>query len=249
MPKPRFSEEITLETSRRLLDHAAANEEDLERKAGFTRARRSEIEVLYEETDALRDATSGEIKLEDLTNKKDHKLGQCVDYCVDVRKRLKLAYGTGSPEHRSFPSKEFEEARKSETRMLSVMEIVLDLVQKHKKQLMERGMTKQEIARGPELRQELREANAVQERQKDLNKAENAHRQRNLILLYEATQEISDSGSLAFKDDPEKRRLFENPWPSTSSSPEEPEEPEEPEDIADPDDENEDETEDRDRKD
>lgn len=244
MPKPRFSEEVTLETSRRLLDHAADHEEDLEREAGFTRARRCEIEKLYEETDALRSAEAGEIILKGLTHKKNQKLGLCVDYCEDVRDRLELAYGTGSPEHRSFPSKEFEEARDSETRMLSVMELVLDLVRKHKKKLMERGMTKREIARGPELRKELREANAVQERQKDLNKAENAHRRRNLILLYDATQEMSKSGTLAFKDDPEKRRLFENPWPSTSSSPEEPEKPE---DTADADEEDEDKEEGREK--
>ncbi|HKJ69578.1 MAG TPA: hypothetical protein VKA68_16600 [bacterium] len=218
MERAPYSEGIILQVTRRLLDHAREFFTDLKQKAGFTKARLKEIEARHEKTQNLRSAEAGKIILKRKTARKDDALARNYAYGQRVRKRLKLAYGKNSPEFRSFPSKELTAARTDEKAMMSVMELILDIVQEYKEALMKRGMTAEMIELGPQLLKTLRASDADQEKQKADNTAETAKRNKYLVDLYQAANEISDCGVLAFPDDPEIRKLFENPWPSRTSS-------------------------------
>ncbi len=218
MERAPHSEGVILQVVRRLLDHAREFFTDLRQKAGFTKGRLKEIETLHEKTQNLRSAEAGKIILKKKTARKDDNLARSFTYGKKVKDRLELAYGKDSPEFQSFPSKALTAARKDEKAMMSVMELIVDIVQEYKDELMKRGMTEEMIELGPQLLQSLRESDADQEKQKADNKAETAKRNSYLVELYQAGNEISKCGVVAFPDDPEKRKLFENPWPSRTSS-------------------------------
>lgn len=213
MPRPQFAEETILTVAKTTLSNARNNLAALA-EFGVSEDMLSQFEADITTTEALPGETYNRIELRNLTQSKEEALDACYQWGRKLRTRLQLAFGKTSPQAKSFPSKDFQNAVHSENTMMSVMEILINLSDKHKTELADVGQTAEILAQGPELLAALRETDSEQELKKDEKKSATQERYQSFQGLYDNVNKVNQVGRLVFESDPIHLALFESKWPT-----------------------------------
>lgn len=222
MNRPRFSEETILSVAKTTLENARTYQADLA-SFGVTTQLLDAFESNIQAAEALPDETANRINLRGITQEKDSALEACTEWGRRLRTRLEMAFGNKSPQVSLFPSKELTAAADSESQMMPVMEILIDLATQHQTELAAVGQTPEILAEGGSLLEELRQADQAQELRKDTKLSATQERYQQFQVLYDTVNRINKVGRLVFKDDPVKLALFQSKWPASGSAPSQPE--------------------------
>ncbi|NQT26665.1 hypothetical protein HQ585_15020 [candidate division KSB1 bacterium] len=212
MERPRFSEETILSVSKTTLANGRSTFAALS-DFGVTEETLNTFEAKIQSAEALPFETQNRIELRGLTGHKDEELDACHLWGRKLRLRLQMAFGRGSSQAGSFPSKEFKNAENSENTMMSVMKVLIDLADKYKIELAGFGQTPEILAEGNECLNQLKEADASQENKKDNKKQSTQERYQQFKVLYDTIIRINRVGRLVFENDPVHLALFESKWP------------------------------------
>lgn len=217
MKRPKFSEATILSVATTTLTNARSTATALV-EFGVTDETLNAFETDIQQAEALPGETRERITLRDLTNDKDEALEGCYQWGRKLRTRLQLAFGRNSAQVQSFPSKEFRRAVESENAMMSVMEVLIALADKHKAELTDYGQTAEILAQGSQLLAALRAADAVQEVRKDIKRQAAQTRYEIFVQLYDTVNRINKVGRLVFENDPVHLALFQSKWPMASAA-------------------------------
>jgi len=216
MSKPRFSEETILSVAKTTLENARAHQANLA-DFGVTTQLLDEFAANIQAAEALPDETANRIDLRSLTQEKKDALDACFQWGRKLRARLQLAFGNASPQASAFPSKEFNAASGSESKMMPVMEILINLATQHQSELAAVGQTPEILAEGSALLESLRQTDQAQELKKDTKRSATQERYQKFQVIYDAVNRINRVGRLVFENDPVKRALFESKWPAAKA--------------------------------
>ncbi len=217
MNRPKFSEATILSVAKTTLANARSTATALA-EFGVTDESLNAFESNIQQAEALPGETQERIELRDLTTDKDEALDACYQWGRKLRVRLQLAFGRTSAQAQSFPSKEFNAAVSSENTMMSVMEVLIALADKHNAELTDYGQSAEILAQGSQLLAALRAADAVQEVRKDAKRQATLTRYELFLQLYDTIVRISKIGRLVFENDPVHLALFESKWPTASTA-------------------------------
>jgi hypothetical protein len=165
------------------------------------------------------------IEQKELTSTKNNVLAECVEWINKLKTRMEFAFRKNSPELAAFPLKELKKAVNSEDQMMRMMEICLNIGDKHKSVLVVHGQTPEVLNRGRQLHTELSQADRVQEIQKSNKRSVTQERNELFQELYDTVNKINKAGQIIFKNDPVNRVLFDSKWPKPTKVKEEPEAP------------------------
>ena len=208
----RYSVQTILSVSKTTLSNARGVVDTISR-FGITTAILDQFEKDITTAEALPGELSNRIELKVLTNDKEETLDECYQWSSDLRLRLDLAHGVKSSQYKLFPSKELNEARSSENKMMTVMETLVKLSKDNVTTLAEYGQSKETITEGQELLTELRKKDAMQELQKSAKTSDTQERYEKFRTLYDTVNRINKVGRKVFKDDLVRTPLFKSPWP------------------------------------
>lgn len=211
MPKPPVSEEKILAVSKSTLN-TARNTLDALSEFGFNQENLTNYESEISIAEAMPSETSNRIDLTNLTGDKDEALDDCELWGRNLRYRIQLAFGKSSSEFKSFPSKKFEKATYSETKMMPIMEILIKQAVKYHPQLSNCGQTDEIRDAGNTLLENLRSADAQQESQKTEKPSSTQERYQIFRKLYDTVNRINKIGRIVFKNDPVHLALFKSKW-------------------------------------
>ena len=211
MIRAPVSEEKILSVSKTTLNTARITLGSLS-EFGFNQENITNFESEISTAEAMPGELSNRIDLINLTDDKDECLLSCFQWGRKLRARIKLAFPKNSNEVKSFPSKEFEKAKKSENKMMSVMEILIKQAVKYHPQLSNFGQTDEIRDAGNTLLENLRSADAQQESQKTENPSSTQERYQLFRKLYDTVNRINRIGRIVFKNDPVRLVLFESKW-------------------------------------
>lgn len=217
MNRPKFSEETILSVSKTTLTNARNNLTALG-DFGITEEMLNQFDTEIQAAEALPGETQNRIELSDLTHDKEEALDSCYQWGRKLRVRLQLAFGKNSSQANSYPSKDFQNAVNSENKMMSVMEVLINLADKYKTELANFGQTPEILAQGSEFLNNLRVADSAQEVKKDEKKQATQDRYQHFKNLYDTVIKINRVGRLVFENDPVHLALFESKWPSSSTT-------------------------------
>ncbi|MCK6619695.1 MAG: hypothetical protein HUU32_04680 [Calditrichaceae bacterium] len=218
MNRPKFTEETILSVAKTTLANARSHLTALG-EFGVTEAMLNEFEVNIQTAEALPDEVSNRIDLKSLTQEKADSLDVCYQWGRKLRTRLQLAFGNNSPQAKSFPSKQFNAAINSESKMMPVMEILINLATQYQTELAAQGQTPEILAQGSQLLESLREADQAQELKKDEKRSATQERYQKFQIIYDTTNRINKIGRLVFENDPINLPLFESKWPVSTVTP------------------------------
>ena len=222
MSNPKFSEETILAVAKTTLANARTHLNALS-EFGITAAMLNEFESQIQAAEALPDEVSNRIDLRSFTQGKADALEACYQWGRQLRTRLQLTFGNTTPQAKSFPSKEFNAAINSESKMMPVMEILINLATQYQEKLSQHGQTPEMLAKGSELLAKLRETDKAQELKKDGKKSGTQERYQKFQTLYDTVNRINRVGRLVFEKDPVRLSLFESKWPASAVSSPKPE--------------------------
>ena len=212
MTRPRFREEIILLNAKTTLDTARSKVEKLS-GFGINGAFLDNFEARIQTTEAQPRDIVLRHEQRNSTQAKNEVLEGCYTWGREFRTRIELGFGGQSPELKSFPSTAFNKAVKSETRMMVVMEGLLDLTERFKDALAPFGQSEETINQGKQLLADLRLKDKQQELKKDYKDSATQERRQHFQDIYNATNQINKVGRLVFKDDLPNRSLFDSKWP------------------------------------
>jgi hypothetical protein len=222
MSNPKFSEETILSVAKTTLTNARTHLNALA-EFGVTQAMLDEFDNNIQAAEALANESAQRIDLRNLTQQKAEALDACFQWGRRLRTRLQLAFGNTSPQVKSFPSKEFNDAVSSERRMMPVMETLINLATQYQDKLAQHGQTPEMLAKGSELLAKLRETDKAQELKKDGKKSGTQERYQKFQTIYDSVNRINGVGRLVFEKDAVKLSLFESKWPANVVAPQKPE--------------------------
>jgi len=155
-------------------------------------------------------------RLKALTAAKDAKLAECSQWGRELRLRLNLAYSKKEKPPVPFPSKDWAQAERSETKMIALLPRLIKIATQDST-LAKAGQTSADIDRGKQLLQELNDANQSQE-EYNLNRTQETAQRRALYQqLYDNVNRINQVGQMVYTDDT-KSQLFRSNWYPTSST-------------------------------
>lgn len=217
MNRPKFTEETILSVAKTTLANARSHLAALG-EFGLTQAMLDEFESNIQAAEALPDEVSNRIDLKSLTREKADALDGCYQWGRKLRTRLQLAFGNNSSQAKLFPSKQFNAAINSESKMMPVMEILINLANQHQTELAAVGQTPEILTEGSALLESLRQADQVQELQKDAKKSATRERYQKFQIIYDTVNKINRVGRLVFENDPVNLTLFESKWPASMVS-------------------------------
>jgi len=218
MSRPKFTEETILSVAKTTLANARSHLVALG-EFGVTEAMLNEFEGNIQAAEALPDEVSNRIDLKSLTQEKTDSLEVCYQWGRKLRTRLQLAFGNNSPQAKSFPSKQFNAAINSESKMMPVMEILINLATQYQTELAAQGQTPEILAQGSQLLESLRQADQAQELKKDEKRSATQERYQKFQIIYDTTNRINKVGRLVFENDPVNLPLFESKWPVSTVTP------------------------------
>jgi hypothetical protein len=220
MSNPKFSEETILSVAKTTLSNAR-NHLNALAEFGISGEFLNEFEANIQTAEALPAEVSNRIDLRNLTRGKADALDACYQWGRKLRARLQLAFGNNSSQVKSFPSKQFNAAQSSESKMMPVMEILINIATQYQTELAAFGQTPEMLAQGNQLLENLRQSDQTQELKKDVKKSATQDRYQKFQTIYDTVNRITRVGRLVFEDDPVNRTLFESKWPTakTGASP------------------------------
>ncbi len=211
MTRPQVSEETILQVSKTTLTNGQDNLDALA-EFGLTAEALNQFDTNIQTAEALPGETANRIDLRQLTQDKEEALDACYRWGRKLRARIQLAFGKNSNQAKSFPSKDFQNAVNSESSMMTVMETLIKLAGQYHSDLTAFGQTDAIRDSGTNLLEPLREADAVQELQKDTKKSATQDRYQAFQTIYDSVNRINKIGRLVFENDPVKLTLFESKW-------------------------------------
>jgi len=156
------------------------------------------------------------IELSGLTSSKDDILDKCYDWCGDARLRLEMAFGFGCVQLKQAPSQELNPARNSESAMIPFMKKMIKLTTDNHVELSAQGQTEAIRDQGPQLLEQLTQADNLQETGKDTKKAVTQSRYVLFKKIYDQVNKLNKVGRRVFRDDPVNLVLFQSKWPAPS---------------------------------
>lgn len=218
MNRPKFTEETILSVAKTTLANARSHLTALG-EFGVTEAMLDEFEGNIQAAEELPDEVSNRIDLKSLTREKADALDGCYQWGRKLRTRLQLAFGNDSPQAKSFPSKQFNAAINSESKMMPVMEILINLATQYQTELAAQGQTPEILAQGSQLLNSLRQADQAQELKKDEKRSATQERYQKFQIIYDTTNRINKVGRLVFENDSVNLPLFESKWPVSTVTP------------------------------
>ncbi len=213
MNKIKFSEETILSVAKTTLENARAHQPALA-EFGVTEEMLNEFDANIQAAEALPNEVANRIDLRNLTEDKGAALEACFQWGRKLRTRLQLAFGANSPQSKSFPAKEFNLAVNRESKMMPVMEILINLATQHQSELAAAGQTPEILAAGGQHLEALRQADRAQELKKDAKKSATQERYQKFQVIYDTVNRLNRVGRLVFESDPVKLALFESKWPA-----------------------------------
>lgn len=216
MQRSGITEESILSVSKTTLSNARVNLTALA-EFGVTETMLNQFDADIQAAEVLPGEKQQKIELGDLTQQKTGALDACYQWGRKLRMRLQLAFGKDSPQAKSFPGKDFQNAVHSENKMMSVMKVLISLAEKYQTELIPVGQTPEILSEGSELLKNLQTADSRQELQKDTRKQATQGRQQQFKNLYEMINKINNIGRMVFKDDPARLTLFASKWPTRRS--------------------------------
>ncbi len=212
MTRPRFREEVILLNAKTTLDNARSKVDKLS-DFGIDGEFLNDFEARIQTTEAQPRDIVLRFEQRDSTQAKNDVLANCHTWGREFRTRIELGFGGQSPELKSFPSTAFNKAAKSETRMMVVMEGLVDLAERYKDALAPFGHSEEIINQGKQLLADLRLKDKQQELKKAHKDSATRGRRKHFQEIYQKTNMINKVGRLVFKDDPSIQSLFESKWP------------------------------------
>lgn len=135
MSRPKFSEATVLSVAKTALANARSTVTALS-EFGITDESLNQFEGKINAAEALPGETLNRIELRAFTGSKDETLELCYSWGRKLDVRLEMAFGKGSTEAKSFPSKQFSEAERNENKMMTVLEVVIASLKKIKPHLL-----------------------------------------------------------------------------------------------------------------
>ncbi len=123
---------------------------------------------------------------------------------------MEFAFGKNSTKLAAFPIKELKKVMRSEDKMMRVMEICLNIGEKHQTALAAHGQTPEVLTRGRQLHPELSRSDRVQEIQKSSKRSVTQERNELFLEIYDTVNKINKAGQIIFINDPVNRVLFES---------------------------------------
>lgn len=151
-------------------------------------------------------------ELKALTAAKDAKLQECVQWGRKLRFRMSIVAQGKPTTVMQFPSKEWNQAEKNESRLITLFPTLLQLATSHATALVEAGQTEADLTLGETLLEELVAANQTQEEYNLKRTGVTAERRTAYRKLYDTVNRINKSGQLIYGTDTAEGRLFRSAW-------------------------------------
>lgn len=151
-------------------------------------------------------------ELRELTAIKDSKLNECVGWGRELRFRMSLAFKQRKHSGMQFPTKEWSQAEKNESRLIALFPTLLQLARSQATTLATLGQTEDDIATGERLLQELIKANQAQEEYQLKRTSITAQRRSAYRRLYDGVNRINHTGQMVYSNDTPNGRLFRSNW-------------------------------------
>ena len=151
-------------------------------------------------------------ELKHLTNRKDSILEECFLWCDLGKDRMENAFGKESREYVLFPTQDLATARRSERKMVVVMDVIIRELQRHHDVLQGSGQTQEYLDEGPRLLKQLKKQNSIQEGKKVENHSDTEERRQLLNQVYKTTNFINKCGRKQFRNEPAIKAVFKSPW-------------------------------------
>ncbi len=174
-----------------------------------------ELEANIVEGESTWDDNMERMDLKTLTSIKDDYLLKCFDWGRELSIRVKLALKKNANIQIEFPSKDLLKARHSESKMISLLEILIKIATDKDVFLAPHGQTPEVIQEGKDLLQNLRKSDYDQELKKVMKKEATDSRHKLYRKIYDTINTLNEIGRNVFSDEPEKLRLFDSPWKSS----------------------------------
>ncbi len=217
MNRPKFSEATILSVAKTTLANARSTATALA-EFGVTDESLNAFESNIQQAEALPGETQERIELRDLTTDKDGS-PRCL---LPVGPQTAGAAAVGVWPHLSagtvLPLKGVQCRREQRNTMMSVMEVLIALADKHNAELTDYGQSVEILAQGSQLLAALRAADAVQEVRKDAKRQATLASYELFVQLYDTIVRINKIGRLVFENDPVHLALFESKWPTASTA-------------------------------
>lgn len=153
--------------------------------------------------------------LKQLTATKDEKLQACVQWGRKLRFRMSIAFGRKQTAGIQFPSKEWNQAEKNESRLITLWPTLIQIAKEHAQVLVTAGQTAADIEQGLQLLQELVAANQAQEEYNLRRTSVTVERRVAYRNLYDSINRINHSGQMIYGAESAESRLFRTPWVQT----------------------------------
>ncbi len=151
-------------------------------------------------------------ELKSLTAAKDSKLEECVQWGRKLRFRMAIAAEEQKSLAVQFPSKDWNQAEKSESKLITLFPTLLQLARTQATALVSAGQTEADLSRGKQLLEELVAANQAQEEYNLKRTNVTAERRIAFRKLYDRVNRINKSGQMVYGVESAKGRLFRSSW-------------------------------------
>ena len=162
-------------------------------------------------------------QLKSLTVAKDAKLAECRQWGRELRLRMELAYDKNNNPPIPFPSKDWTQSERSETKAIALLPRLIKIATTQAEALAKAGQTQADIDKGQQLLQDLNDANQAQEEYNLLRTQETAQRRALYRQLYDSVNRINQIGQMVYRDDAANNRIFRSNWYQGSSADTDPE--------------------------
>lgn len=154
-----------------------------------------------------------------LTAAKDAALARCIQWGRKLRLRMNLAFDGKAAKGMQFPSKEFRDCDRNESKLIALMPSLIELARQHSPDLASAGQTSADITQGETLHSQLKAANETQEHYKFSRSATTSQRRQAFLNLYEKVLRLNQIGQMVYGTDTPQGRLFRSNWGSNKTTP------------------------------
>jgi superfamily I DNA and/or RNA helicase len=203
--------EQILEETRLKLAIARERLKDLQ-SFGLTEAWLKDLETAADEAERILPYNQQQEELKSLTAAKNAALEACIDWGRQLRYRMQLVFANTTPVGMQFPSQEWRNSERNESRMIALIPSLIEIAKQHQDALNSFGQTEADIIEGEKLLANLKAANEAQEQYKFGRTTITAERRKVFRKLYDGVNRINKTGQIVYGVDSAQGLLFRSNW-------------------------------------
>lgn len=150
--------------------------------------------------------------MKSLTTAKNDALEACITWATQLRFRMELLFKGKQPKGMQFPNKQFNNNRKNESKMITLMPSLIAMAKQHQTALRTVGQTPEILKQGETFLTQLKETNEAQEQYKLTRTTVTAQRRKQFKELYEGVNYINKMGQIMYGNESAEGLQFRSNW-------------------------------------